>query len=107
MPDSTPATPNKLSPFVQAFIAFALLLMFGGVLFLPAFKETFRADADVKQTLFTLVTAVVFFFIGRNTGSDSRDAALTAAVIASPAVVAEVKAADPSTDSTTSPKGTT
>ena len=73
--------PNRLSPWVQALIAAALLLMFAGVLFLPAFKETFKADADVKQTLFTLVTAVVFFFIGKNTDTANRDAAITAAAI--------------------------
>lgn len=77
----TPMT-NKLSPAVQAIIAGALLLMFAGVLFLPAFKETFRVEADTKQTLFTLVTAVVFFFIGKNTDSANRDAQITAAAIA-------------------------
>lgn len=69
-------TPNRLSPAVQALIAAALLAMFGGVLFLPAFAPAFRVDADTKQTLFTLVTAVVFFFIGKNTDSARRDAQL-------------------------------
>lgn len=73
---------NKLSPAIQAAIALILLLMFGGVLFLPAFVATFKVDADVKQTLFALVTAVVFFFIGKNTDSAGRDAAITAAAIA-------------------------
>ena len=53
--------PNKLSPAVQALIALALLVMFAGVLFVPAFSTTFKVEADTKQTLFTLVTAVVFF----------------------------------------------
>lgn len=70
---------NRLSPWVQALIAAALLAMFAGVLFLPALQATFKVEADTKQTLFTLVTAVVFFFIGKNTDSASRDAALTAA----------------------------
>ena len=69
-------TPNKLSPAVQALIAAALLAMFAGVLFLPAIDSAFKVDADTKQTLFTLVTAVVFFFIGKNTDSARRDAAL-------------------------------
>jgi hypothetical protein len=75
-------TPNILSPRVQAGIVVALLLMFAGVLFLPAFRETFKVEADVKQTLFSLVTAVVFFFIGKNTDTASRDAVITAAAIA-------------------------
>ena len=75
-------TPNKLSPRVQAGIAFVLLLMFAGIMFLPAFQSSFKVDADTKQTLFTLVTAVVFFFIGKNTDSAQRDAQLTAAAIA-------------------------
>lgn len=73
---------NKLSPAVQALIAFALLVMFAGVLFVPAFSAGFKVEADTKQTLFTLVTAVVFFFIGKNTDSAGRDAAITAAAIA-------------------------
>lgn len=73
---------NKLSPAVQALIALALLAMFAGVLFVPAFRVEFKVEADTKQTLFTLVTAVVFFFIGKNTDSASRDAAITAAAIA-------------------------
>ena len=73
---------NKLSPAVQALIALALLAMFAGVLFVPAFNTGFKVDADTKQTLFTLVTAVVFFFIGKNTDSANRDAAITAAAIA-------------------------
>jgi hypothetical protein len=71
-----------LSPFVQALIAAALLAMFAGVLFLPAFNPGFKVDSDIKQTLFTLVTAVVFFFIGKNTDTAARDAQLTAAAIA-------------------------
>lgn len=73
-------TKNRLSPWVQALIAAALLAMFAGVLFLPAMLEAYHPDADTKQTLFTLVTAVVFFFIGKNTDSSGRDAALTAAI---------------------------
>lgn len=77
-------TPNKLSPRVQAGIAFALIAMFAGVLFVPAVPAlaAFKVEADTKQTLFTLVTAVVFFFIGKNTDSAARDAQLTAAAIA-------------------------
>lgn len=79
---------NKLSPAVQAIIAGALLLMFGGVMFVRIFWPAFTVEADTKQTLFTLVTAVVFFFIGKNTDSANRDAAITAAAIApSPATV--------------------
>lgn len=74
--------PNKLSPVIQAAIAIILLLMFAGIMFLPAFIPAFAVESDTKQTLFTLVTAVVFFFIGKNTGSESREAALTAAAIA-------------------------
>lgn len=74
---------NKLSPAVQTSIALVLLLMFGGVLFVPAFIIGFKVEADTKQTLFTLVTAVVFFFIGKNTDSARRDDAITAAAIAS------------------------
>lgn len=73
---------NKLSPRIQALIAIILLAMFAGVLFLPAFVKDFEADADVKQTLFALVTAVVFFFIGKSTGSTEREAQLTQAAIA-------------------------
>lgn len=74
--------PNRLSPAVQALMAFSLLAMFAGVLFIPAFQPDFKVDADTKQNLFTLVTAVVFFFIGKNTDSANRDAAITAAAIA-------------------------
>jgi len=74
---------NKLSPIVQAAIAGALLLMFAGVLFLPGLKSDFHVDADIKQTLFTLVTAVVFFFIGKNTDSASKDAQMTTIAMAS------------------------
>lgn len=74
--------PNKLSPAIQAGIALALLAMFAGVLFLPAFQAAFKVEADTKQTLFTLVTAVVFFFIGKNTDSASRDAQITTAALA-------------------------
>jgi hypothetical protein len=75
-----PTPKNRLSPWVQALIAAALLAMFGGVLFIPGLLPGFKVDADTKQTLFTLVTAVVFFFIGKNTDSAQRDAALTAAI---------------------------
>jgi hypothetical protein len=81
MEDAKPAQ-SKLSPYVQAGIAAALLLMFFGVLFLKAMVKDFEVDADTKQTLFTLVTAVVFFFIGKNTESASREAAITAAALA-------------------------
>ena len=64
---------NKLSPWVQALIAATLLAFFGGVLFIPALAPTFKLEADTKQTLFTLVTAVVFFFIGKNTDSARKD----------------------------------
>ena len=90
-------TQNKLSPAVQALIALALLLMFAGVMFLPAFVAGFAVEADTKQTLFTLVTAVVFFFIGRNTDSAGRDAAITAAAIAGPTVPAVPVKVDDST----------
>ncbi len=73
--------PNKLSPWVQAGIAAVLLAMFAGVLFLPAFRPDFKPESAILQTLFTLVTAVVFFFIGKNTDSASREAAMTAAAI--------------------------
>lgn len=73
---------NKLSPAVQALIALALLVMFAGVLFVPSFNPGFKVEADTKQTLFTLVTAVVFFFIGKNTDSANREAQITAAAIA-------------------------
>jgi hypothetical protein len=73
---------NKLSPAVQAIIAFVLLVMFAGVLFLPGIVPGFQPEADTKQTLFTLVTAVVFFFIGKNTDSARNEAQLTAAAIA-------------------------
>ena len=96
----TPTT-NKLSPAVQALIAAALLLMFAGVLFLPALKETFKVDADTKQTLFTLVTAVVFFFIGKNTDSVNRDAAITAAAIAPSPMPPTVPAAPVKVDDST------
>lgn len=89
---------NKLSPAVQALIALALLAMFAGVLFVPAFSATFKVDADTKQTLFTLVTAVVFFFIGKNTDSAGRDAAITAAAISPTVPAAPVKTDDPATD---------
>ena len=81
----TPA--NRLSPIIQSLIAGALLLMFAGVLFVPAFDPGFKVDADSKQTLFTLVTAAVFFFIGKNTNTAERDAqtaALTQQLIAQP-----------------------
>ncbi len=73
---------NKLSPRVQALIAGILLGLFAGVIFLPAFLPGFEVEADTKQTLFTLVTAVVFFFIGKNTDSAGREAQITAAAIA-------------------------
>jgi hypothetical protein len=69
--------PNKIGPIVQACIAAALLGMFAGVLFLPAFVPGFHIDADIRQTLYTLVTAVVFFFIGKNTDSASHEATLS------------------------------
>ncbi len=75
---------NRLSPWVQALIAGALLAMFAGVLFMPVWFPNFKPELDIKQTLFTLVTAVVFFFIGKNTDSSGRDAALTAAITAPP-----------------------
>lgn len=71
-----PIPQNRFGPVMQAAIALALLAMFAGVLFLPAIDAAFKPDADTKQTLFTLVTAVVFFYVGRNTSSASRDAAL-------------------------------
>lgn len=88
---------NKLSPAVQAAIVAALLLMYGGVLFVPVWVPAFKVDADMKQTLFNLVTAVVFFFIGKNTDSANREAALTAAAIAPPPapVVLPVKVDEP------------
>ena len=46
------------------------------------FAPAYKVEADIKQTLFTLVTAVVFFFIGKNTDSANRDAVITAAAIA-------------------------
>jgi len=73
---------NKLSPRIQAGIAVGLLLMFAGIMFLPAVIPSFAVESDTKQTLFTLVTAVVFFFIGKNTDTASREAAITAAAIA-------------------------
>jgi hypothetical protein len=78
---------NILNPRVQAAITILLLLMFAGVLFVPAFINSFKVEADTKQTLFTLVTAVVFFFIGRNADSANRDdqtAALTAQLAGAP-----------------------
>ena len=72
---------SKLSPIIQAGIAVILLLFFGGVLFVPAVMTNFKVESDTKQTLFTLVTAVVFFFIGKNTGSDVKDAATLHAAI--------------------------
>ena len=80
---------SKLSPIIQAGIAVILLLFFGGVLFVPAVMTNFKVESDTKQTLFTLVTAVVFFFIGKNTGSDVKDAAtLHAAINSVPAQTA-------------------
>jgi hypothetical protein len=79
MSDPIPPTPtaNKIGPIVQACIAAALLGMFAGVLFLPAFIPSFHIDADIRQTLYTLVTAVVFFFIGKNTDSASHEATIS------------------------------
>lgn len=80
--------PNRLSPWVQALIAAALLMMFAGVLFLPAFKPDFKPESAILQTLFTLVTAVVFFFIGKNTDSAAKDqqqAAITTQLVANSA----------------------
>lgn len=93
---------NKLSPAVQAGIAVALLAMFAGVLFLGAWKPEYRVEADTKQTLFTLVTAVVFFFIGKNTDSANRDAAITAAAIAPtpPPIVVPVVPQQPQKETT-------
>jgi hypothetical protein len=76
-------TPNKLSPIVQSLIALTLLAMFAVMMFLPALVPAFKVESDTKQTLFTLVTAVVFFFIGKNTDSAQRDSQITAAVIGS------------------------
>src|SRR5688572_20663714 len=95
---------NKLSPRVQALIAAILLGLFAGVIFLPAFLPGFEVEADTKQTLFTLVTAVVFFFIGKNTDSAGREAQLTAAAIAPappPIVVPTVPAAPVKIDDST------
>lgn len=86
--DQTTPPVNRLSPWVQALIAAALLAMFAGVLFLPAFVPNFKPESAILQTLFTLVTAVVFFFIGKNTDSANREAALTAAAIQSVPVAA-------------------
>lgn len=72
---------NKLSPFVQAFIVIFLLLCFAGLIFIPVKYPEFKPEADVKQNLYILLTAVVFFFIGKTTESN-RDAAITAAAIA-------------------------
>lgn len=95
---------NKLSPRVQALIAGVLLGLFAGVIFLPALVDGFEVEADTKQTLFTLVTAVVFFFIGKNTDSAGREAQLTAAAIAPappPVIVPSVPAAPVKIDDTT------
>ena len=65
------SNPGGLHPRVQSFIVISLLGMFAGVLFLPALYPTFIVDADTKQTLFTLVTAGVFYYIGKTADARS------------------------------------
>jgi len=72
---------NRQPRMIQATIAIVLLLLFGLLLLLPAFVPMFKVEADTKQTLFTLVTAVVFFFIGRNTDPGHAEAQVAAAQI--------------------------
>lgn len=70
--------PNIIPKIVQ-WIALILLFYFGLVLILPLFAifwpqlAQFKAEQDTKQTLFNLVTAVVFFFIGKNSDSAKKD----------------------------------
>ena len=88
--------PDKpvLNPRVQAGIAVLLLVMFAGVLFLPALIPTFKLDAAVEQVLLTLATVAVSFYLGSSSASASKDTALQAAASAAiPAPVVNVVAA--------------
>lgn len=44
-------------------VSIIILLMFGIVLFMPLINPSVKIDADAKQTLFVLVTAVVFLYV--------------------------------------------
>jgi hypothetical protein len=74
------ASERRSARWVQAAIAFFLLQMFATLMFLPAFFPKFMVDAESKQTLFTLVTAVVFYFIGRGVDGHPQASGIPAAV---------------------------
>lgn len=76
-----------INPRMQAAIAVVLLIYFGLALFLPAIPALsgFKIDPDFKQVLFALVTAVVFFFIGKNSDSANRDRQMQELALAVPA----------------------
>jgi hypothetical protein len=82
----TPPT-SLLSPRVQAAIAVILLLMFAGVLFIPAVVPGFKVEADTKQSLFTLTVMAVSFYLGSSSSSakkDDQNAALTSQLVNAP-----------------------
>lgn len=86
---------SLLSPRVQAAIALLLLLMFAGVLFVPAFVPAFKIDPDTKQSLFTLTVMAVSFYLGSSSGSakkDDQNAALTAQLAGAPPPIAPAPA---------------
>lgn len=70
-------------PWVTKIVIFVLLAYLGLAMFLKAIVPTYTLDADYKQTLFLLVTAVVFFLIGKNSDSSKKDDQMSALALAS------------------------
>jgi len=64
------------NPFMQAFIAVALVLFFGAALFLPALLPDFSPNESVLQTLLTLVVVAVGFYLGSSSSSAGKDQAI-------------------------------
>jgi len=64
---------SRLNPRVQAAIVLVLLLMLAGLVFLPLWFPQFKSDAVVSQTVLTLVTFGVQFFLGTSSNSAAKD----------------------------------
>lgn len=64
---------GKLNPRVQAAIVAVLLVMLAGALFLPLWFPQFKPEASVLQTVLTLATLGVQFFLGTSSGSAAKD----------------------------------
>lgn len=97
-------TSNALNPRIQAVIALLLLLILGGVVFLPGLVKGFTVDADTKQFVFTATAIAVTFYLGSSSSSAKKDeqaAALTAQLMPSAPVVPTAPAAPVKIDDST------